>query len=197
MTPKRIFVLNGHPASASLSKMLAEKYVDAATRAGHDIRVLHLHDLDFDPDFENAGYSVVKPLEPDLETVQQDIDWSEHIVLLTPMWWGGVPAKLKGLIDRILLPGAAFDTRKTTRLGLPMPMLGGRTARVIMTSDTPNWFFRLVHKNAMVRQLRGQVFAFVGIKPTRVTHLSAASQPKPATVAAWSRKVADLGAGGA
>ncbi|SLN13715.1 NAD(P)H-dependent oxidoreductase [Pseudooctadecabacter jejudonensis] len=193
MAQKRIFVLNGHPAASSLSRLFAEKYVHAAQKAGHDLRITHLHDLDFDIDFENGGYDNAKPLEPSLQTVFHDLEWSEHFVLLTPMWWGGLPAKLKGLIDRAFLPGAAFDTRKSTLLGLPMPLLLGRTARVIMTSDTPNWFFRFVYRYAMVRQLRSQILGFVGFKPTRVTHFSGASHPDVATVEAWSKIVTKLG----
>ncbi|WP_336512103.1 NAD(P)H-dependent oxidoreductase [Pseudaestuariivita rosea] len=123
-----------------------------------------------------------------------NLQWSEHILLLTPMWWSGLPAKLKGLFNRILLPGTAFDTREKTLLGMPKPLLRGRTARLIMTSDTPNWFFRLVYKTAMVRQLRSQVFGFIGITPLHVTHFSEASEAKPEIIEAWSNKVASLGA---
>lgn len=197
MSGKRIFVLNGHPGETSLSKLFSEAYVQAATKEGHEIRIIHLHDLEFDSDFGGGGYRNLKPLEQDLKNVVDNLEWSEHVVLLSPMWWGGMPAKLKGLFDRVLLPGTAFDTRNKTWLGLPKPLLGGRTGRLIITSDTPNWFFRLVYKNAMVRQLRAQVFGFVGIAPMQVSHFSEASEPKPATVEGWSRNVASLGANAA
>ncbi|ETA51489.1 NAD(P)H-dependent oxidoreductase [Ponticoccus alexandrii] len=189
---KRIYVLNGHPGGTSLSKRLSEVYAQAAIKAGHDVRLTHLHDLTFDPDFGEGSYKTLKPLEDDLKAVVANLGWSEHVVLLTPMWWGGVPAKLKGLFDRVLLPGFAFDPRQK-RLGLPKPLLAGRTARLIMTSDTPDWFFRLAYGRAMVRQLRGQVFGFVGIKPLRVTHFAAASHPAPKDVERWSEAVAVLG----
>jgi NAD(P)H dehydrogenase (quinone) len=48
MNTKRIFILNGHPAQVSLSKKLAETYADAAIAAGHEVRIIHLHDLSFD-----------------------------------------------------------------------------------------------------------------------------------------------------
>ena len=155
MTPKRIYILNGHPAENSLNRTLAETYAEAARQAGHDVRLTHLHDLTFDADYGFAGYSQHKPLESQLEQVLQDLEWSEHVVLTTPMWWGGLPGKLKGLFDRVLLPGRTFNTRKTDWMGMPTPMLGGRTGRVIMTSDTPGWFMRWVYRNAMLRQLRG------------------------------------------
>ena len=69
MTAKRIFILNGHPAVSSLNRTLAEAYADAARDAGHDVRITHLHDLEFDLDFEFGGYDHVKPLEAPLEQV--------------------------------------------------------------------------------------------------------------------------------
>ena len=97
MTTKRIYILNGHPAESSLNRTLAETYAAAARDVGHEVRLTHLHGLAFDLDFGFGGYDNQKPLEPDLEQVLADIEWSEHVVLTTPMWWGGLPAKLKGL----------------------------------------------------------------------------------------------------
>lgn len=193
MACKRIFILNGHPGETSLSRLFSDDYARAASQAGHDIRITHLHDLEFDPDFGGGGYKNNKPLEPAIRSVVDNVEWSEHVVLLAPMWWGGLPAKLKALFDRALLPGTAFDTREKTWLGMPKPLLKGRTARLIMTSDTPNWFLRLVYRNALIRQLRSQIFGFIGIAPLHVTHFSEASAPRPTTVKAWSTKVASLG----
>lgn len=137
MFTKRFFVLNGHPAQSSLSKSFAETYTKSAQTAGHKVRITHLRDLDFDIDHGFGGYDKHKSLEPDLEAFQTDVEWSQHIVLTTPMWWGGLPAKLKGLIDRTFLPEWAFDTRNL-KMGMPMPLLKGRTARAIVTSDTPD-----------------------------------------------------------
>lgn len=118
----------------------------------------------------------------------EDIEWSDHVVLTTPMWWGGLPAKLKGLFDRAFQPGRVFDT-ENTRASMPLPLLTGRTARLILTSDTPSWFLRIAYRNAIFHQLRGQIFGFVGIKPLRITHFSAASHPSENTVRKWVKKV--------
>ncbi|MGC3940305.1 NAD(P)H-dependent oxidoreductase [Roseobacter sp. EG26] len=178
---KRVYVLNGHPGEASLSRSLSIAYAEAAQKAGHEVRLTHLRDLAFDSDFGNGGYQSTKPLEPVLD-----------LVLATPMWWGGIPAKLKGLFDRILLPGRTFDTRKKS-FGLPSPMLSGRTARVILTSDTKSWLLRFVYHNAILNQLRCQIFSFVGIKPTRFTQFLEASHPNESTVARWLSDVRQLG----
>lgn len=189
---KRIFILNGHPGATSLSRALALSYAEGAVQAGHEVRIAHLPDLSFDSDFGEGGYKTLKPLEPALDGVLRDIAWSEHVVLATPMWWGGLPAKLKGLFDRALLPGRAFDTR-SRRFGLPRPMFAGRTGRVLLTSDTQSWLLRLVYHNAILTQLRCQIFGFVGIKPTRVSQFAEASHPSRSTISRWQDQVRKLG----
>lgn len=193
MSGKKVFVLDGHPGDSSLSRHLAETYAEAARAAGHDVRTAHLSDLSFDADFGGGGYTHFKPLEPQLENVLTDLEWSDHLVLTAPMWWGGLPARLKGLVDRILLPGRAFDTRNTGLSGMPSPMLTGRTARVILTSDTPGWIMRLLYRRALIWQLKGQILGFVGFKPTRVTWFSGASHPKPGLVERWTHTVQAIG----
>ncbi|PTQ68891.1 NAD(P)H-dependent oxidoreductase [Celeribacter persicus] len=197
MSQKRIYILNGHPAANSLSRTLAESYARAAEAAGYDLRIHHLSDLHFDMDFERAGYKDIKPLEPDLEEVLAHIDWAEHVVLFTPMWWGSLPAKLKGLIDRAFLPGRAFDTRHPNRFGMPRPMLTGRSGRVVITSDTPTWFLWLAYRNPVAATLKGHILGFVGIKPVKLTQLAGASEATPGKVVRWRKKVEALGARGA
>ena len=191
---KRIFVLDGHPAEFSISRQWAEAYADAARQAGHDVRVMHLNGMRFDPDFGQGTYKNWKPLEPDLEALMADIEWSEHVVLACPMWWGGVPAKLKGLFDRAFLPGRSFDMRKKSMIGLPKPMLSGRSGRVMITSDTPGWFLRLFYRSAIIAQLRGQILGFIGINPIRFAYYAGASEAKEAQVNRWIADARRLGA---
>jgi len=193
MGSKRIFCLNGHPADTSLNKHLIETYAGAARNAGHEVRLTHLRDLNFDPDYGYGGYETWKPLEPDLEQMMADLEWSEHFVLAAPLWWGSLPAKLKGMFDRAFLPGRAFDPRNTL-MGMPAPLLTGRTGRIIITSGTPNLFLRLMYKNAMHVQVRKQIFEFVGVKPVRISQFGDAAEAKPTNVEKWGKELRRLAA---
>ena len=192
MMAKRILILNGHPAATSLSKQFAEAYAESARTSGSDTKLIHIRELEFDSDFGFGGYEQIKPLEPDLERLLGQLEWCDHFVIFTPMWWGGVPAQLKGLFDRILLPGRTFDTRKKVG-GFPAPLLSGRTARVVLTSDTPHWYFRFVYGSALWTQLKRQILGFVGFKPARLTHFNMASHPADEQIDAWKAKVKSLG----
>jgi len=189
---RKIYVLNGHPGETSLSCIIAETYADAAQTAGHEVRLTHLRDLAFDPDHGFAGYAQHKPLEPCLLAFREDVDWADHIIMTTPMWWGGLPAKLKGLVDRTFLPGWAFDSRQRTAIGMPLPLLTGKTARTFVTSDTPDFFFGLLYRKALLRQIKGQIFEFSGIKPARITHFAPAGHADEKKVGPWLSTVRTL-----
>ena len=98
--PRKILLLNGHPAESSLNHALADAYEAGASAAGHDLRRMDLREMAFDADFGQTGFRNAKPLEPDLERFVAGLSWAEHFVLVAPMWWGGLPARLKGVFDR-------------------------------------------------------------------------------------------------
>ena len=81
-----------------------------------------------------------------------------------------MPAKLKALFDIALQSGHAYRYEKGNPL--PLGLLKGRSARLIVTSDTPNWFMVLAYGNAHFQAMKKQIFAFIGFKPIRTTHLS-------------------------
>lgn len=197
MPAKRIVILNGHPGQSSLSKALTAAYGEAATKAGHEVRQHDLSNMDFDIDFGQASFQDTKPLEPDLESFLRDLEWSDHVVLATPVWWGAIPGKLKGMIDRAFLPGRTFNPRKTNFLGLPEPMLKGKTARVLMTSDTPAFYLRLLYDNAVKKFMTRQIFHFVGIKPVSYSQFAPASHAPKETVGKWLATARALGTRGA
>jgi len=159
---KKILVLDGHPAGESFCGALAARYADAARQKGHEVRVVRLADLSFDPDFGSASFKTVKPLEADLEAFWTELEWCEHFVMAHPLWWGGLPAKLKGLIDRVLLPGKAF--KYVPGKAIPAKLLAGRTSEVLVTADTPGWVFRFLYGLAVKKQTKMQILDFCGLK---------------------------------
>jgi len=82
-------------------------------------------------------------LEPDLLKAQEQLKWAEHIVWVYPVWWGSVPAIMKGFLDRVLLPGFAFKKRDGSIWW--DKFMTGKSARIICTLDQPGWFYRLVN----------------------------------------------------
>jgi putative NADPH-quinone reductase len=163
---KRILVILGHPASESFCGALADSYVKGAEAAGNEVRLISLGNLSFDPVLHN-GYATIQKLEPDLVAVQAAITWAQHIVFVYPIWWGAMPALLKGFIDRVFLPGFAFKYREGSQFW--DRLLSGRSAHLLVTMDTPPWYFRWVYRMPGHNQMKRTILEFSGIKPVAVS----------------------------
>ena len=179
-----VLVIDGHPDPASLTARLTASYADGAAATA-----LVLRDLDFDLTL-HAGYRAPQDLEPDLARAQELLEWADHVAVFTPLWWGSVPALLKGFFDRTLERGWAFRYKDN---GMPEGLLAGRTGRLAVTSDSPRWYLPLVG-DSTVKQVRGRTMEFCGIKPTKVTRYAGVHGRSEAEIAAWIGDAADLGA---
>ena len=190
---KNILILDGHPASESLARSLAASYGAAAAGAGHTVRTHHLKDMAFDMDFGVNRTRYGKELEPDLAAFMEDMKWAEHVVIAFPMWWGNMPAKLKGLFDRALLPGLAYDPRNPLRTGQPAPLLSGRSCRVMITGDTPGWVQCWIFGNALQRHLKAQILGFIGLKPVQISYFGGIKDAEAPAIAAHLTTAETLG----
>ncbi len=179
---KRVLVLNGHPGGGSFCGALCAEYVAGARRSGAEVRLLNLEEMVFDADL-GGGFDGKKELEPALADFQHALTWCQHFVIVHPLWWGMMPAKLKGLIDRALLPGYAFSYRADSPL--PDGLLEGRSAEVIVTADTPGWYLHLVYRAGGFRALKTQVLQFCGVKPVRFRLFSPVRGSNSATRDKW------------
>ncbi len=176
-------VIDAHPNDRSLVAGLARAYAEAHP----DARLIAVRDLDFDPVLRH-GYQQRMELEPDLRSTWAAVLEADHLVVVAPVWWGSMPAEFKGFLDRLLLPRRAYryDDR-----GLPIGLLKGRTARMVLTSDSP-WWYLLLTGNPAVTQLRTLVLRFCGLRVGRPTMLGPVRSSSAARRAAWIERMRAL-----
>ncbi|MGM8061856.1 NAD(P)H-dependent oxidoreductase [Vogesella indigofera] len=190
---ERWVVILGHPDADSLCGALARRYVESAREAGREVSLFCLGDLQFDPVLRH-GYRQPQPLEPDLQRLQQAIADAQQLVLVLPLWWGGMPALLKGMFDRVFLSGWAYRYRQDSVWW--DKLLRGRRAEVIVTMDTPGWYYRWVYGQPLFRQLKHTILGFCGFAPVRITALAPVRGSNSTQQARWLEQVAQLAARG-
>ncbi|PZD97556.1 flavodoxin family protein [Paenibacillus sambharensis] len=186
-----IAVINGHPDAESYCTALTASYVKGAAGSGASVREISLGSLQFNPNLQ-YGYRQRTELEPDLLAAQEIIRWADHLVFIYPLWWGTVPGILKGFIDRVFLPGFAFQTRPNSQLW--DKLLTGKSARMVVTMDSPPWYFKLVHRSAGHTVMKRGILQFSGVNPVKITNIGPV---KPSTAEQrdrWLQTVHDLGA---
>ncbi|MDD2797999.1 MAG: NAD(P)H-dependent oxidoreductase [Bacteroidales bacterium] len=165
---KKILIINGHPNKDSFNAALAEAYKKGALASGAEVQEIVIADLKFNPNL-SMGYKKRTEQEPDLVEAWAKIVWANHLVWVHPVWWGGLPAITKGFIDRVFLPGFAFQYRENS----PWwdKLLKGKTAHIITTLDQPGWFYGLFFGKPSVNQLKKCTLQFCGVKVKKVSYV--------------------------
>lgn len=187
---KKILIINGHPNKNAFNNGIVIAYKTGAENTGAEVKEIVIGDLQFNPNLQ-FGYQKRTELEPDLIEAWEKIKWAEHLVWVHPVWWGGLPAVTKGFIDRLFLPGFAFQYKENSVWW--DKLLKGKTARIITTLDQPSWYYCLVYGRPSVNQLKKSTLEFCGIKPVKVTYIGVVKIATPEIRNKWIEKVVALG----
>jgi NAD(P)H dehydrogenase (quinone) len=188
--PKKILVIFGQPQRKSYGGALAQAYVAGAREAGAEVKELYLGDLWFNP-VDTTSLAHLAELEPDLVLAQEAITWADHLVFIYPIWWGTIPALLKGFIERVFLPGFAVNFRDNSPLW--DKLLKGRSARLIVTLNTPSWVYRWYFGRPGHNTMKKTILEFCGIKPVRITEIGPIRGSTEVKRQQWLGKVHDMG----
>jgi len=191
---KKILVILGQPQRNSYNGALAQAYIEGARAAGMDVREICLGEIKFDP-CATTGAPPGPALEPDLQHAQEAIRWAEHLVFVYPIWWGTIPAILKGFIERTFTFGFAVNFRKDSPLW--DKLLTGRSARLIVTLNTPSFVYRWVFGRPGHTTMKRTVLGFCGVKPVRITEVGPMKNSTEEKRARWLQLARELGGRGA
>ena len=187
---KKILIINGHPDKNSLCTEFAASYKRGAETTSKDSTLINLIDLDFNP-ILRFGYNQRTELEPDLLKMQEEILKADHLVFVYPTWWGTYPALLKGFVDRVFIPKFAFKYRENSMLW--DKLLKGKSARLIVTMDTPKWYYSLVYKNPGHNSMKKGVLEFCGVKPVKISVFGPIKSSDDKKRQNWIKQIEKLG----
>ncbi len=188
----RITLIQAHPDAAPerLCRSLATAYAEGATEAGHELRLVDLAQLDI-PLLRSAADWKDGALPAALKPAQEAIAWAEHLVLFFPLWLGDMPALLKAFLEQVARPGFAFNPKAANPLSAKL--LGGRSARVVVTMGMPALVYRWVFRAHSVKALERNILGFVGIAPVHETLVGGVDGLGDAGVARWRVRLRRLG----
>ncbi len=164
----RILIIDGHPdpKGPHFVHELADYYRQGAKEGGHQVRLLRVGALRFPLLTSSKAYLKGK-VPASIVAAQKSIRWADHVVLLYPLWLGTLPAKLKGFIEQVLRPGFAFEQRGAGQH--PRRLLGGRSARVVVTRGMPELFDEVDRSPRSIRNVAVEVLEICGVRPVRIT----------------------------
>jgi len=214
------FVVLAHPEPQSFNGALYRTAIDTLRAAGHTVAESDLHALRFDPVSGRHNFTTTKDPDtlklqleelhatanagfaPDIETELRKIEACDLMIWQFPLWWFGLPAILKGWVDRVFAMGRAYGGGRVYGAGV----WRGKRALLSLTTGGPEpaylkdgfngdlaGILRPIHRGV----LRG-VLEFCGFDvlapqvtwgPARLT-----DEQRAAALAVWAERLRGIGA---
>ncbi|MEZ4970384.1 MAG: NAD(P)H-dependent oxidoreductase [Flavobacteriaceae bacterium] len=187
---KKILIINGHPDKESYNFALSNAYIKGALTSNAEVKTINIRELNFNPNLE-FGYRKRTELEPDLIDAQKKLKWANHIVWIYPVWWGSVPAMMKGFLDRVLLPGFAFQKRQNSLWW--DKLITAKTSRIICTMDQPSWYYKWFYGSPSHNAIKKSTLHFIGVKSVKITAIGPVRLSEDKFRMKWLNKVEKLG----
>lgn len=158
----RVLIIYAHPDRNSFNHAILSQIKHGLEDGKHAFTIIDLYEEKFNPVLVFDETTRRRDLMNDLETkhYRDMLEQADRLIFIYPIWWYGMPAILKGFIDRLFVSGFAYKNKGRYTKGL----LGGKSARVIYTIDSPSWFVKLFRRNIEWITIRDVILKYCGIK---------------------------------
>ncbi len=189
----RTLVIYAHPVEDSLNGEILSRL--SACLRPEDLRVRKLYVEGFDPVITLPRYQSFNDIPENRAGVEdhvKDVEWAEALIFVYPTWWYGLPAILKGWLERVLIPGVAM---KITPGGKPAgPLLSNiRLFGAVVTYGAPWWWTRFVGDPGRRTLMRGvRWLSFTSCKTFWIAHYDIHRRSQKSIEAGLNRMEAKL-----
>jgi putative NADPH-quinone reductase len=156
-------VVVSHPDPNSFNHALAVAVSNTWARSGYSTKLIDLHQIGFDPVMSVAEARGCASTEDNVVKQIELLANCDLLGIVHPNCWGSPPAMMKGWMDRIFAPGAAYDFAKGSDDGdAPIALLKGKKALVLNTSNTSLERERAVFGDPLERIWRDCLLGYTG-----------------------------------
>ncbi|GMV26011.1 MAG: hypothetical protein AMXMBFR58_20420 [Phycisphaerae bacterium] len=178
-----VFIVHAHHEPASFNAAMTQRARRVLAGDGHEVIVSDLYAMGFDPVSDRRNFTTVKDpaflkqqreeahasehdgFSSDIAAEMAKLERCDALIFQFPMWWFGVPAILKGWIDRVMAAGRVYGNGKWYERGA----FKGKRAMVAMTTGGPASMFDGWGLNpsleSILRPIQHGVFWFTGFQP--------------------------------
>jgi NAD(P)H dehydrogenase (quinone) len=176
----KVFVVYWHPEPHSFNAAMFRTACEMLAGAGHEVKTSDLHDMHFDPvssrnnftsvkdpdylklQLEEMHATGIKGFSSEIEAEMEKLEWCELMICQFPLWWFGLPAVLKGWVDRVFAMGRIYGGERIYETGV----FRGKRALLSLTTGGPEEAYRKGAFNgditAILRPIHRGMLQFVG-----------------------------------
>ncbi len=156
--------------TSAIKDTLAEKFHNN----GHEVVIRDLYEIKFNPVLSKTDLeSIENEIFPvDIMNEQKFIKWADIICFVYPIWWSGMPAILKGYIERIFVQGYAFEFDGD----IAIPKLVDKKVIIFNTTGSKNVLKDVKRIDALNTLTHECIFGFCGMKVVAHKYFGAVSK---------------------
>lgn len=187
-------IVYAHPRKASYCHALMESAVEGCKKYGHEADLMDLYEDHFNPvmdDNDLYGFVTHKLVDPQAEDYGNRIKDADHLVLIFPIWWGVMPAMMKGFIDKVVAPGSFYEYNEEGT-EMHVTIKPDIKVTIITTMNTEKEKYSSFFGNAIEGALVRGTFNTTGIKNVNWKSLNMVKTVSQEQRVAWLEEVAEL-----
>ena len=180
----KIFIVHAHHELGSFNGAMTEAATDGLRAAGHEVVVSDLYAMGWNPVSDRRNFTTVHDpaylkqqgeeshaaghggFAADVYAEMEKLRWCDALVFQFPLWWFGLPAILKGWVDRVFAMGVAYGQGQMYEQGV----FRGKRALLALTTGGPETAYappaggglhgRLLH---LLYPIHRGIFEFTGM----------------------------------
>lgn len=159
----KYLIVYAHPDPLSFNHAIREHVEAALKKQEKQYSVRDLYLMKWNPvmggaDFQTAGG---KDIPEEVKVEQQYIKEADVIIFIHPIWWFGMPAVLKGYVDRVFSAGFAYEYTSDGIKG----MLTGKKVMIVNTTGGPQESYeKFGFKDALNKVFKDGTYGFCAME---------------------------------
>lgn len=187
----RHLIIYAHPNENSLNHNLLNTVIETLQSHNEEIIVRDLYKIGFDPVFslEDMQGQFQGKLSDDVKTEQEHISWAEQITFIYPIWWTGLPAIMKGYIDRVFSYGFAYRYDQGIQKGL---LKGKKTVIINTHGKSHEEYEKTGMDKALTLTSDNGIFIYSGLEIIRHLFFDKADKTSPENLEIWKDQIRNL-----
>ncbi|MCL1973067.1 MAG: NAD(P)H-dependent oxidoreductase [Endomicrobia bacterium] len=162
---REVLIVFCHPDNKnSFNVQILEAFTKTLKKNGVEYKVRDLYAMKFNPVLskKDLGKLAAKKFPKEIEKERNMIKEADTLVFIYPVWWAGMPAMMKGYIDRVFTPGFAFDFQNGKNM---QPSIKYKKAIIINTMAMSEKTFHDTRANEAFEIIYDDlIFSFFGLK---------------------------------
>jgi NAD(P)H dehydrogenase (quinone) len=184
-------VIYAHPNAQSLNGHLKQVVLEHLAKNGHQVKVRDLYQLNFNPVLsrEDIAGQQRGQVEEDVKMEQNHIVWADCITFIHPIWWTGLPAILKGYIDRVFSYGFAYRYDQGIQKGL---LAGKQTVIINTQGKSHSEYCDLGMDKALSLTSDKGIYTYCGLRVKQHFFFDKADRANSETIEQWTKQITSV-----